>query len=382
MAHLPGGLAVQRLLGALKSEAVAWSYFGKLLTDVSVDALVKSRMDLRSLVTGLLGVTGKEALGTAWCRTCEQVVEDVCGRGNFTSLRGKVAIITGASNGLGLENARCLMKYGCHVIWAVRSPEKAAAVLRTLEEKEGKLSGKATILKIELSDLTTVKPFVEAFKALKLPLHYLICNAGIMAPTEWQASAQGYEQMFATNNLSHFLLTELLMPTMKETARKAQVRIVVLSSIAGAACRSIDPAKLPCPKEEYHEFAEYGVTKALDCLHAQHLQRNIGDADIVACAVHPGIIGTSLGQGNLGLTSLLYGGALMAVFRKSVAKGAATTLHCALSPEVAGQIRGGASFYFNCAPQAPPNVMAPGAANIELAARCHERQLELVRPYM
>merc|ERR1712203_1292857 len=79
------------------------------------------------------------------------------------------------------------------------------------------------------------------------------------------------------------------------------VRIIVLSSIAGAACRSIDPAKLPCPKEEYHEFAEYGVTKALDCLHAQHLQRSIGDADIVACAVHPGIIGTSLGQGNLSL---------------------------------------------------------------------------------
>merc|ERR1712039_181739 len=230
--------------------------------DVSIEPLVKSRMDLRSLITGFLGVTGKEALGTPWCRTCEQVVEDVCGRGNFTSLSGKVAIITGASNGLGLENARCLMKYGCHVVWAVRSPEKAAAVLKTLEEREGQLSGKATILKVELSDLATVKPFVEAFKALKLPLHYLICNAGIMAPTEWKASAQGYEQMFATNNLSHFLLTELLMPTMKQTAKKDHVLIVVLSSIAGAACRSIDPAKLPC-------------------LHAQHLQKHIGDADIV-----------------------------------------------------------------------------------------------------
>merc|ERR1712151_1378979 len=112
--------------------------------------LVKARMDLRSVITGFLGVSGKEALGTPWCRTCEQVVEDVCGRGNFTSLRGKVAIITGASNGLGLENARCLMKYGCHVVWAVRNPAKAQAALRRLEEQEGSLHGKATILTIEL----------------------------------------------------------------------------------------------------------------------------------------------------------------------------------------------------------------------------------------
>merc|ERR1712232_1266715 len=108
-------------------------------------------------------------------------------------------------------------------------------------------------------------------------------------------------------------------------------------------------------------FAEYGVTKALDCLHAQHLQKRLGDSNIIACAVHPGIIGTGLGQGNQGLTSLLYGGAITAIFRKSVSKGAATTLHCALSPEVAAQVRGGASFFYNCAPQAPLNVMAPGA---------------------
>uniref|UniRef100_A0A7S2J0L4 Protochlorophyllide reductase n=1 Tax=Zooxanthella nutricula TaxID=1333877 RepID=A0A7S2J0L4_9DINO len=371
----------QRLLDAMREEGIGWSYFGKFLADVATVPCVRARMDMHSFVTGFVGVSGREVLGAHRCCTCEEVVEKVCGKGNFTGLAGKVAIVTGASNGLGLENARCLMKYGCHVVWAVRSLGKAEAALKGLEAREGKFHGKATILRIELSDLTTIKPFVEAFLALNLPLHYLICNAGIMAPTEWIPSPQGFELMFATNNLSHFLLTELLMPRMEETAKIAEVRIVVLSSVAGACCRSVDPDMLPCPREKYHEFAEYGVTKALDCLHAQHLQRQLEGKNIVACAVHPGIIGTGLGQGNQGLTSFLYGGAVMSIFRKSVEKGAATTLHCALSPEVAGQVRGGASFFFNCAPQAPLNAMSPGLG-ADVAERCYARMLELARPYM
>jgi len=372
---------LQQLSRGVEEECTALSYFGKLVGDVSQDSAVQQRMDLRSFATGFVGVCGNEAINSWRCPTCEEVVEQACGRGNFAALRGKVAIITGASNGLGLENARCLMKYGCHVVWAVRNPKKAEAALRELEEREGKLQGQATIIQIELSDLTTVKPFVESFLALGLPLHYLICNAGIMAPTEWTPSPQGFELMFATNNLSHFLLTELLMPKIRETAETSQVRIVILSSVAGACCRNVDPAKLPCPREEYHEFAEYGVTKAVDFLHAQHLQSRLGDSNITACAVHPGIIGTSLGSGNKGLTSLLYGGAVTAAFRKSVEKGAATTLYCALRPEVAEQARRGASYYYNCGPQTPLNVMASGSRQ-DLAERCYERQLELVRPFM
>lgn len=261
------------------------------------------------------------------------------------------------------------------------NPEKARAALQKIVDEEGELSGQATILKVELSDLRTIRPFVEAFLALDLPLHYLICNAGIMAPTQWEPSAQGFESMFATNNLSHFLLTELLLPKLKETGRQCEVRIVILSSVAGACCQDVDPSKLPCPREEYHEFAEYGVTKAVDCFHAQHLQRQLRDNNIVTCAVYPGIIGTGLGSGNKGLTSLLYGGMTTALFRKPIDKGAATTLYCALSPEVTEQVRRGAYFYYNCAPQKAHNVLARGAEG-QLAERCYERQLELVAPYM
>ncbi|CAJ1367109.1 unnamed protein product [Effrenium voratum] len=374
------------VVGALKEEAIAYGYLLQMVKQLlfeprlgqyrSEDRSVRSKTTLLSFVTGFFSIAFDELIHSSQCKTCEEVVQGVCGD-NFQGLQGKVALITGASNGLGLENARCLMKYGCHVIWAVRSPEKAASVLSQLEKKEGKLSGKATILKIELSDLTTVKPFVESFLALKLPLHYLICNAGIMSPTEWLPSKQNFELQFATNNLSHFLLTELLMPKLKETAATSEVRVVILSSLAGAACYNFDVSKIPCPKEEYNEFAEYAVSKALDGLHARHLQKV--HPNIIGCAVHPGIIGTGLGGGNRGLTSLLYSGMSMAPFRKPVVKGAATTAYCALSPEVTAHAKKGHFFYFNCGPQRPRNILGGPE---ELVETSHQRQLELVRPYM
>lgn len=134
---------------------------------------------------------------------------------NFQALAG---IITGAS-GLGLENGclMILMKYGCHVnprhLGRLKSGESAVGA--ELETEGILFSGKATILSMELSDLTTVKPFVQSFLDLKLPLQYLylICNSNIMAPTEWLPSKQNFELQFATNNLSHFPLTELLLPS-------------------------------------------------------------------------------------------------------------------------------------------------------------------------
>ena len=134
-------------------------------------------------------------------------------------------------------------------------------------ETEGILfSGKATILNMELSDLTTVKPFVPSFLDLKLPLHYLICNSNIMAPTEWLPSKKNFELQFATNNLSHFPLTELLLPKLQETMRSWEVQVVILTSVAGACCFDLDPQKLPCPIAEYHDAVEYAVSKAVDCL--------------------------------------------------------------------------------------------------------------------
>lgn len=366
---------------AFMLELGAYRYFAKLLYDIVALPQCRERTPIVPFLTAFASTT-ISVLSYRKRTTCEEVVEKACGKGNFTHLHGRVAIVTGASSGLGMENARCLMKYGCHVIWAVRNPAKAEAALKKMEaEADGKIAGKATILTIDISDLTTVKPFVDSFLALNLPLHYLICNAGIMAPPQWEQSKQGHEKMFATNNLGHFLITELLLPKLKETGKESEVRVVILSSNAAEMATDINPAELPCPKEKYHEWSEYCVTKAVDAMHARHMQETLKHDNIVTVAVHPGIIATGLGAGNLGLTSLFYYSKSMAFLRYSIPVGAATTLYAALSPDVTQQVKRGTFFYYHCAPQTPLGVTAKGVRD-DLVDACQQRMVELVEEYM
>lgn len=273
------------------------------------------------------------------------------------------------------------MKYGAHVIWAVRNEKKAQAALAAIEAKEGKLTGKATILKVDLSDLTTVKPFVTSFLRLNLPLHVLVLNAGIMAPLQWEASKQGFESMFATNNLGHYLMTGLLLPKLEETAQRAEVRIVILSSAAASMCSGIDVSKVPVPKDEYHELADYCVTKALDSFHARFLQQKYQGKKIYTTCVHPGIIKTGLLSHNPGYGGLFYDSWTFAPFRKGLASGAATTMYCALSPDIPSQVNNGWFFYYNRGPQASMGISKPGVAD-DLVEKLAQKQHKLVAGYM
>mmetsp|Transcript_8046 Transcript_8046/g.16250 ORF Transcript_8046/g.16250 Transcript_8046/m.16250 type:complete len:160 (-) Transcript_8046:404-883(-) len=126
------------------------------------------------------------------------------------SLEGKVAIVTGASAGVGQETARVLLAHGCHVIFAVRNVDKGEKVLQRFVEANT-VSGKGAVLEMDLSDLRSVESFVAEFKRLELPLHILINNARIMMPgLQKKKSVQGHELQFAVNHLGHFHLTSLL----------------------------------------------------------------------------------------------------------------------------------------------------------------------------
>lgn len=366
-------------MSALKNECLAWQSCVKLLGQLCWESKVNTKVSLMQYFAGIFGLIC-EAL-TDNGQTCEQVAEACCGKGNFKALEGKVAILTGATSGLGLENARVLMKYGCHVIWAVRNPAKAQYALQEIEKKDGKYSGKATIIKVDLSDLTTVKPFVRDFLELNLPLHMLILNAGIMAPVKWEASAQGYENMFATNNLSHFLMTKLLLPKLEVTAETSDVRVVILSSITASMCSGIDVSKVPVSKEWYHEFADYCVTKAIDSFQARSLQKRYAGSQIYVTAVHPGIINTGLLSHNETFANLFFNSYTLAPFRKGLPSGAATTIYCALSADIPEQVKKGTFFYYNRGPQKSMGIAKPGVAD-HLVDELEKLQFEMVKAYM
>ncbi|CAN0881533.1 Short-chain dehydrogenase TIC 32 B, chloroplastic [Linum grandiflorum] len=176
-------------------------------------------MNLFSLVTGMAGPTGFGSASTA---------DQVCQGIDASHL---TAIITGGSSGIGLETARILAQHNAHIIIGARNIKAAnQAKLLILDDIK---HARVDVLKLDLASLDSVRCFASSFIALNLPLNILINNAGVMF-CPYQLSEDGIEMQFATNHLGHFLLTNLLMEKMKETAKGTGVqgRIVNLSSIA------------------------------------------------------------------------------------------------------------------------------------------------------
>uniref|UniRef100_A0A453GY48 WW domain-containing oxidoreductase n=1 Tax=Aegilops tauschii subsp. strangulata TaxID=200361 RepID=A0A453GY48_AEGTS len=164
----------------------------------------------------------KGASGFSWASTADQVTAGI-------SAAGLTAIVTGASSGIGAETARVLAARGAHVVMAVRNLAAAETVRQAvLAETPG---ASVEVMELDLSSLASVRKFAADFAARGLPLNILINNAGVMA-TPFSLSKDGIEMQFATNHVGHFLLTHLLLETMKKTSHESNVegRIVNVSS--------------------------------------------------------------------------------------------------------------------------------------------------------
>jgi retinol dehydrogenase-12 len=170
----------------------------------------------------LLGSPGASGFGSK--STAEEVLTACPDLGSLT------AIITGATSGIGAETARVLAKRGARVVIPARNVKAA-------EEMRARIRGEfpgadVLVLHLDLSSLASVRAFARRFLALGLPLHLLINNAGKFSHGQLALSEDGVEMTFATNYLGHFLLTELLLGRMAETAAETGVqgRIVNVSS--------------------------------------------------------------------------------------------------------------------------------------------------------
>lgn len=277
-----------------------------------------------SLVTGRPGASGFGSSSTA-----EQVTEGI-DASNLT------AIITGGASGIGLETARVLALRKAHVIIAARNMESAKEAKQLiLHEKE---SARVDILKLDLCSVNSVRTFVDNFIALALPLNILINNAGVMF-CPYQKTEDGIEMQFATNHLGHFLLTNLLLDKMKQTAKETGIegRIVNLSSIAHLYTYE-EGIRFDNINEEdgYSDKKAYGQSKLANILHAKELSRRLQEegVNITANSVHPGVIMTPLMRHSSLLMNFLK--TFTFFMWKSVPQGAATTCFVALHPSLKG----------------------------------------------
>jgi len=250
-------------------------------------------------------------------------------------LKGKTAIVTGATSGLGTETVRVLAMAGADVVLAVRNTAAGERVAAQLRQGLGPEAGTLTVLHLDLSDLSTVLPFADAFRERFRHLHLLINNAGIMAVPK-AATAQGFESQVGTNHLGHFALAGVLLPLLKSSAPS---RLVALSSAAHTAG---NPARLKANLAgqdfAYSPWGVYGDSKLANILFVKALAKRLPEG-VEAFAVHPGVILTNLSQGMgfLGVVFRAFGLTLGRFFMKSVPQGAATTVYAATAPELNGQ---------------------------------------------
>ncbi|KAL2605120.1 hypothetical protein AAZX31_09G124100 [Glycine max] len=270
--------------------------------------------------------------------TAEEVTHGIDGS-------GLTAIVTGASSGLGAETARVLALRGVHVIMGVIDMIGAKTIKEAIL-KEIPIA-KVDVMELDLSSMTSIRNFASNFNSSGLSLNILINNAGICA-APFALSKDNIELQFAINYLGHFLLTNMLLDTMKKATSesKKQGRIINVSSIGyrftyreGIIFDKIND------QSSYNNWCAYGQSKLANILHANELARRLKEdgIDITANSVHPGATVSTNIHIHSGLLNGLHKIAwlfglekILGYMAKNVQQGASTTCYVALHPQVSG----------------------------------------------
>jgi NAD(P)-dependent dehydrogenase (short-subunit alcohol dehydrogenase family) len=252
---------------------------------------------------------------------------------------GRVAVISGANGGLGLESARALAGAGAHVVLAVRNQDKAHAAVADIRSTVPDAS--LELVSLDLASLASVAAAAEKIAAEHAVIDLLINNAGLMACPERQ-TADGFEMQFGVNHLGHWALTGRLLPSI---LRARAPRVVTVTSTAHHMGRPVDPEN-PHLHGNYGEWRAYGQSKLANFHFGIGLQRQfqLADSSAESLIAHPGLSNTDLQTVSVVETN---GGAVQKFFEgltartgMSPAQGALPQLRAATDPKA-----GGGEFY-------------------------------------
>lgn len=260
--------------------------------------------------------------------TALQIVEDNDLVGKLTD---KVVLITGTSSGIGIETVRAVKATGAKVYATVRNLAKGRETLADLLEP-----GKVELLLLDTSSFESVRNGVKEFLSKESKLNILINNAGIMALPELTLTPDGFEAQFQTNHLGHFLLFQLLKPTLLASSTPDfQSRVVNVSSIGHRQSPiHFDDLNLSGPGV-YDPWVGYGQSKTANIHMANEIERRYGGKGLHAWSLHPGGISTGL-QVHVDFGDLMQLPEIQN-YMKSPAQGASTTLLAAVDKELEGK---------------------------------------------
>jgi NAD(P)-dependent dehydrogenase (short-subunit alcohol dehydrogenase family) len=281
-------------------------------------------------------------------------------------LKGKTAVITGATGGLGYETALALAGAGAMVVLTGRSEAKGRLALQQIRSQFP--TDSIAYENLDLAQLASVADFAARFAAGHGSLDLLVNNAGVMALPVRQATADGFEMQFGTNYLGHYALTAHLLAVLRRGDRP---RVVNLSSLAHRS-GAINFGDLQ-GTQSHSPWKAYSQSKLAMLMFALELQRRSDAAGwgLMSNAAHPGFARTELIANGPGTRGLLWqiNRLLQPYVSQSAAEGALPTLFAATSPQAkpAGYY-GPNGFYELKGPPAPAKIM-PQAKDAAAAAR-------------
>ena len=241
-------------------------------------------------------------------------------------MQGKICLITGGTNGIGKSTAQDLARIGATVIIVGRDAQKTSRVVKEIRAASGNKNVGSILA--DLSSEQDVRRLADEFKGKYSHLHVLINNAGAVF-MQRQLSVDGIEMTFALNHLAGFLLTNLLLDTLKASA---PARIINVSSGAHTTGK-IEFDNLQA--ERGYSPRVYENSKLANILFTMELARRLEGTGVTVNALHPGFTSTGFAKNNGKVIA-----ALVSIFAplvaRSSAKGAETSIYLASSPSVEG----------------------------------------------
>lgn len=235
-------------------------------------------------------------------------------------MKNKIALITGATSGIGKETAKALAKEGMKLVLPVRSLSKGEALREEIHTLTGNSS--VELFQCDLSSMDSIRSFVRDYNEKYDRLDVLVNNAGVWEMKRSE-SKDGIENTFAINHLAPFLLTNLLLDKLKASA---PARIVTVSSMAHTTGKiNFDDIE---GKRRWSWMGSYAQSKLANLFFTRHLAKELEGTGVVANCLHPGVVSTHLFDK---MPKILHPAMKLVMIPPH--KGAETSVYLATSPE-------------------------------------------------
>lgn len=263
-------------------------------------------------------------------------------------MKGKVCIVTGANTGIGKVTAMELARLGAEVALLCRSEERTRPVVEEIKQATG--NENVWFAPLDLGSLDSVRSAAKSWLDTDKPIHVLVNNAGLAG--QRGLTKEGFELQFGVNHLGHFLLTNLLLEHLKESAPSRIVNVASRAHYRAKSGIDYDAVRMSTPTVS--GFPEYQVSKLANVLFTMELAKRIEGTGVTTYALHPGVVASDVWRRVPWPFR-----SIMKMFMISNEEGAKTTLHCAISDAVANE---NGLYYDECKVQSPSRIATEEAA--------------------